>query len=475
MSLTYSLLIQSIEGVLWNPGLFHHKEPNLCVVISRKVSRCIGLQQNEDLRLNGKLSRGSGLNSDSSAISLRLFHDSSLPGADSCLGVIDISIGALLEMCIPGDNGKFAKLQLRGVHGTSKGKPAGTLSVRLTQHIDTAASALEQAQRDVKKLKLGPATSVIMQTAGIITNTPSTVEKLQSGLSKISAKIEVLVSLGDQIATIHPYANAAWKILTSVYQAARQQQEADEKLLKLVDTMVEVYSFVEDTEFLAQKIKSLENQTLAIAKQTHECAYFIQEYTAQGFCSRAVRNNWTHADQKIDGLSATLLHLKDCFEDRLTVQSLFLSTKMLEKLDSLEQSDALKKLNAERMDVGSRPDCLPGTRVEILDYITEWLSIPSDSGNVLWLCGVAGSGKSTISTTISNSFRGLERLGAFLFFDRNDRAHSHPDSVIRTLAYQLAQSNPHIASAISAAIQRDPRYCERTYSDAVQRITVGST
>jgi hypothetical protein len=50
--------------------------------------------------------------------------------------------------------------------------------------------------------------------------------------------------------------------------------------------MVEVYSFVEDTEFLAQKIKSLEDQTLAIAKQTQECAYFIQEYTAQGFCSK---------------------------------------------------------------------------------------------------------------------------------------------------------------------------------------------
>ncbi|KAJ7107835.1 hypothetical protein C8R44DRAFT_986937 [Mycena epipterygia] len=456
MSSTYSLLIQSVEGVSWKPGLFHHKEPNLCVVIFQgdvevqrtPTKRGLAPQWENLSKISSK--------SDSAAISLRLLNDSLFPGGDSCLGVVDISIVALLEMCTSGDNGKFAKLQLKGVDGASRDKPAGTLSVRLMREVDTAVSALEQAQRDVAKIKLGPASSAIMKTAGMFTDTPSMVEKLQSGLGNISAKIEVLVSLGDQIATIHPYANAAWKILTSVYQAARQQQEADEKLLKLVDTMVEVYSFVEDTEFLVQKIKSLEDQTLAIAKQTQECAYFIQEYTAQGFCRRAVQNTWTHADQKIDELSATLLHLKECFEGRLAVQSLFFSTKMLEKLDSLEQSDTLKKLNPVDMNATSRPFCLPGTRRKILDYITEWLSIPSNSGNVFWLSGVAGSGKSTISTTVSESFRGLERLGAFLFFDRNDRAHSHPDSVIRTLAYQLALSNPHIASAISAAIQRDP-------------------
>jgi ABC-type dipeptide/oligopeptide/nickel transport system ATPase subunit len=125
-------------------------------------------------------------------------------------------------------------------------------------------------------------------------------------------------------------------------------------------------------------------------------------------------------------------------------------------MGSSEQSDALKRLDAKTMKAGSRLPCLPGTRREILDYITEWLSIPSDSGNVLWLCGVAGSGKSTISITVSDSFRGLERLGAVLFFDRNDQAQSHPDGVIRILAYSLAQSNPHIASAIAAAVQRDP-------------------
>jgi hypothetical protein len=67
----------------------------------------------------------------------------------------------------------------------------------------------------------------------------------------------------------------------------KQQQETDDKLLKLVETMVEVYSFVRDVDFLAEKLKSLEDKSLAIVKQTVECALFIQEYTASGFCGKS--------------------------------------------------------------------------------------------------------------------------------------------------------------------------------------------
>ncbi|KAJ7121443.1 hypothetical protein C8R44DRAFT_588725, partial [Mycena epipterygia] len=82
---------------------------------------------------------------------------------------------------------------------------------------------------------------------------------------------------------IHPYANMAWKVLTSMYQVAKKQQETDEKLVNLVETMVDVYSFVGDVASLPQKIKSLEDKALAIVKQTCDCALFIQEYTAHGF------------------------------------------------------------------------------------------------------------------------------------------------------------------------------------------------
>lgn len=135
-----------------------------------------------------------------------------------CLGIVDSSIAALLEKCISGDDGKceyvgqlilcyplpwvVARLQLKGVDGALKAKPAGTLYLRLMLEADAGASALEQAQRRVGKIKFGPASSTIMKTAGMIANSSSTVENFQSALGNLLSKLEVLVNLGDEIATV---------------------------------------------------------------------------------------------------------------------------------------------------------------------------------------------------------------------------------------------------------------------------------
>jgi hypothetical protein len=66
-------------------------------------------------------------------------------------------------------------------------------------------------------------------------------------------------------------------------QVAKKQRAADAKFVTLVETMVDVYSFVGDVESLPRKIKTLENKALAIVQQTVECALFIQEYTSRNF------------------------------------------------------------------------------------------------------------------------------------------------------------------------------------------------
>jgi hypothetical protein len=61
------------------------------------------------------------------------------------------------------------------------------------------------------------------------------------------------------------------------------KERAEENVVQLVETMIEVYDFVEDVENLPQKIKRLENVVVEIARQTLECAIFICEYTGHGF------------------------------------------------------------------------------------------------------------------------------------------------------------------------------------------------
>lgn len=52
--------------------------------------------------------------------------------------------------------------------------------------------------------------------------------------------------------------------------------------------------------------------------------------------------------------------------------------------------------------------------------------------------------------------------GGIPLFDRNSPAQSGPDGVIRTMAYQLALSNPTLRDAICKVIERDPQIGTRT-------------
>ena len=107
------------------------------------------------------------------------------------------------------------------------------------------------------------------------------------------------------------------------------------------------------------------------------------------------------------------------------------------------------------MDASRRTECLPNTRTDILKFIFDWVEDATSQQNLLWLHGLAGSGKSTLATTIANICGTSGKLGAFLFFDRDVNHRSDPTSVIRTLAHQLASSDPRIGAAIRAAVEKN--------------------
>ncbi|KIM83472.1 hypothetical protein PILCRDRAFT_425318 [Piloderma croceum F 1598] len=107
------------------------------------------------------------------------------------------------------------------------------------------------------------------------------------------------------------------------------------------------------------------------------------------------------------------------------------------------------------MDAARRTECLSGTRENTLKVIVDWVNDQASEQNILWVYGLAGSGKSTLSTTIANIFRESSQLGAFIFFNRDVTERSDPTSVIRTLAHQLGSSSANIGGAICAVIVRN--------------------
>ena len=121
-----------------------------------------------------------------------------------------------------------------------------------------------------------------------------------------------------------------------------------------------------------------------------------------------------------------------------------------------DKEQILQNLQPVPFDASRRSECLPGTRRVIIDSIIEWATSSPCEQRVLWLYGVAGSGKSALATTIAESLRKTRHLGAFLFFNRDMDERSHPAAVIRTMAYQLATVDQRIGTAIASVMKAVP-------------------
>jgi hypothetical protein len=120
----------------------------------------------------------------------------------------------------------------------------------------------------------------------------------------------------------------------------------------------------------------------------------------------------------------------------------------------------LLKLKPIEIDTHRRKECLPSTRLDVIKSIIEWMMDESkDCRRVLWLNGLAGSGKSTLSTTIAWLMRDLHRLGGFFFFDRDIPGRS-ATTLIRTLAYRLSQLDDRFGVAISRIVASNPNITE---------------
>ncbi|KAF7967810.1 hypothetical protein HWV62_32965 [Athelia sp. TMB] len=303
-------------------------------------------------------------------------------------------------------------------------------------------------------------TSAISQGLETLVNTASqnsdVLVSLGNVLDKIQRIADVTVSAVDTLAKVHPYANAAWQVLSSGYKAYKQQKETDAAVIGLFTQMEELYSFVDDIDHLPSKIERLGDLIVHVLQQTTECGIFFREYTDRGFAVRLAGQAIVNRSQTISDLSSKLNQLRKDLKSGVFLHTAFVSSQTRDGVNKLVEFENLKKLRPAVMDATDRPVCLAGTKQDLIKDILDQLMNPSDqSKNILWLHGPAGLGKSTVATTVAEYFRELQRRGAFLFFDRNSKEESDPKRVISTLAYQVAEHNVDIRAAVSAAIEAD--------------------
>ena len=118
---------------------------------------------------------------------------------------------------------------------------------------------------------------------------------------------------------------------------------------------------------------------------------------------------------------------------------------------------------------GNRRSCLRGTRETVLDEIESWAKDFSMSP-VLWLNGLAGTGKSTIAQTVAERIFAEERLGASFFCSRDFEDRSNLHFIFPSLAFQLAHRYPEFRSHFVSLLKSNPDVAHESLYSQMQKL-----
>ncbi|KAI7202606.1 hypothetical protein KC316_g1743 [Hortaea werneckii] len=139
--------------------------------------------------------------------------------------------------------------------------------------------------------------------------------------------------------------------------------------------------------------------------------------------------------------------------DNMDTNLVLLQTKV-----DLRNLTSAKGATYDSLAEGDLPRCLPGTRVELLNDIASW-GADKAGKRIFWLCGMAGTGKSTISRTVSQKLKDENRTFATFFFKRGEAERKDARLFVPTIAEQLAGTLPGLARIIGRALESDRSLC----------------
>ncbi|KXX73876.1 Vegetative incompatibility protein HET-E-1 [Madurella mycetomatis] len=163
---------------------------------------------------------------------------------------------------------------------------------------------------------------------------------------------------------------------------------------------------------------------------------------------------WPFESNEVNGITETLKRFRDALSAALQVDQ-------TEQILDINQKSVLSKLPiAKDASFDSHADehearCHPETRVKLRQDIMDWAGDPQGEC-IFWLNGMEGTGKSTISRTVAQSFAAQGDLGGSFFFKRGEQDRGGAALLFTTLAAQLAAKEPVLAGHIRAAIDADP-------------------
>ncbi|KAI3608465.1 nacht and wd40 domain protein [Moniliophthora roreri] len=256
------------------------------------------------------------------------------------------------------------------------------------------------------------------------------------------------------LAEIHPISRAAWISVSSIWRMVEGQYKKDQAIVDLYETMIQAYQVAtaKESESLNQG-GQFSDLFKKMVRQTEECHIFLSRYVYQRRISQVIDQQALIEVQKF---KRAFNDLKQALDDTVAKFTLASVLEVRHGMSMIEIDSRLQRLKPSRRPPTPETSCSPGTRLESLLYLRKWAFEGEES--VMWLSGIAGSGKSSLMGTLYTTARNMghtSRLGAYIRFDRAE--YTDPSVFVRELACQLAEFDERLGQAVAKALQQSPR------------------
>ncbi|KAH0834198.1 hypothetical protein J3R83DRAFT_11510 [Lanmaoa asiatica] len=309
------------------------------------------------------------------------------------------------------------------------------------------------------------------------TNVVTEVQTFENTWGVLLQRMSLFNKIVARIAEIHPYTSLAWSVISAADQVRLllnilisvlitrfvptqvlvNQQNRDDRVIRLAGSMSDVFTFVENADPL-KAVKAHRESIKILIQQVTECGYFIAEYAKQNnFWTRTAKYTFLDVDAKITEYENKLRDLKTAFLEGVTLQSGVTVFRMMNVVHNIAESI---DLNDMPYAAGARyveeKGCLPGTREYIIREICDILNNPDqDAPRVCLLTGVAGSGKSALAHSIARLYDGQERLGSSYCFLRSDVTRRNPQNFFSTIALDLSDHDPQYKAELCRIVKNN--------------------
>ncbi|THU86871.1 WD40 repeat-like protein [Dendrothele bispora CBS 962.96] len=177
-----------------------------------------------------------------------------------------------------------------------------------------------------------------------------------------------------------------------------------------------------------------------------------------------------HDTQEIEGYCQELQTAYDQCKTQILFKIERDTTKILKTLIMRE----LQSSKQAPHDVGpDKTPCTDGTRVAILNEIMDWVQDSSSNASLgYWMCGMAGTGKSTIAKSLCLMLEEEQLLAGSFFCSRQIPECREYHHVIPTIAYQLAYYSCTFGETLEKVLEEDQSVALKEPSDQVKKLLI---